>query len=206
MKGLTQKQKAILDFIEEFYRREGIPPTVYEIAEHFDIKPATSFAHLRALQRKGYVDRTSKARSLTLLKSNFEADPNPILSIPILGKISAGLPLLSEANIDDVVKLDPSLLPWGIGTQKLFALRVNGDSMKEAAILDGDIIVAKQQQTADNGEIVVALVDGESTVKYFHAKDGRIELHPANDAYEVQVYEPDMVQIQGVVSALVRSL
>ncbi len=207
MKGLTGKQQEILAFIEEFHRREQVPPTVYELAEHFDIKPATSFAHLRALQRKGYIERTSKARSLTLLKSPRRTHVSPMLSVPVLGRISAGLPLLAEENVEDTIKVDPGILPWGIGNQELFALRISGESMRDAGILDGDLVVAKQQRMAEPGEVVIALVDNESTIKYFYPQPpDKIELRPANPAFKPQIYPAWMVEVQGVAAALLRSL
>ena len=205
MKGLTQKQQNILDFIGEFSRREGMSPTVYEIAEHFGIKPATAFAHLRALQRKGYIDRSSKARSVTLLRGTSPKHLSLTLSIPILGRISAGLPLMAEENVEDTIQVDPGVLPWGIGGHRLFALKVNGESMRGSSILDGDLIIAKEQATAQIADAVVALVDGEATVKHFYLADNKVELRPANEAFESQYYDFDKIQIQGVVISLFRS-
>ncbi len=206
MKGLTVKQQRILDFIDEFSRREGMAPTVYEVADHFDIKPATAFAHLRALQRKGYIERSSKARSVTLVRGSRPKHLSLTLSIPLLGRISAGLPLFAEENREDTIQVDPSILPYGIGGHRLFALSVNGDSMKDAGILDGDTIIAKEMTTAEIGDIVVALVDGdEATVKYFYlSDDGKVELRPANKRYSPQIYDLDKVQIQGIVISLFR--
>ena len=206
MKGLTVKQQEILDFVEQFSRREGMAPTVYEIADHFEIKSATAFAHLRALQRKGYVSRSSKARSLTLLRSDNPRHLSLTLSVPVLGRISAGMPLLAEEQVETTIQFDPKLLPRGTGGHTVFGLRVFGDSMKDAGILDGDIILARQAETASIGDTVVALIDNETTVKHLFIKDGMIELRPANSNYESQYYEPDRVYIQGVVIALQRTL
>ncbi len=204
MKGLTQKQQDILDFIDEFNRRQGMAPTVYEIADHFNVKSATAFAHLRALQRKGYVERSSKARSLTLMRGSSPKHLSSTLSVPILGRISAGMPLLAEENIEEIVQMDPSLLPWGTGGHRLFGLRVGGDSMVEKGIMDKDVIIAKEQSTAQIGDIVVALVDGEATVKSFYLFDGQVELRPANPAYQSQVHAVGEVLVQGVVIAMYR--
>lgn len=206
MKGLTKKQQEILDFIEAFNHQEGMAPTVYEIAEHFDIKSATAFAHLRALQRKGYVSRSSKARSLTLLRSDSPRHLSLTLTIPVLGRISAGVPLLAEEQVETAIKFDPSLLPKGAGGHKLFGLRVTGDSMRDMGILDGDIVIAKQSDSWSIGDIVVALVETETTVKSLYVHDGQIELRPANPNYESQFYAPETVYIQGVVVALQRTL
>jgi repressor LexA len=205
MKGLTERQQDVLDFIEEFGRRENMAPTVYEIATNFEIKPATAFAHLRALQRKGYVDRSSKARSLTLLRPSSPKHVSLNLSIPVLGRISAGMPLLAEENIEETIQLDPRVLPKGIGGHRLFGLRVNGQSMKDAGILNGDLIVAKEMHSPQIGDVVVALVGDEATVKHFYLNDGKLELRPANKDYKPQFYGLDEVQIQGIVIALYRT-
>lgn len=205
MKGLTDKQQNILDFIEEFSHTEGMAPTVYEIAERFGIKSATAFAHLRALQRKGCVSRTSKARSLTLMRGG--TSPKHLsmtLSIPILGRISAGQPLLAEEHVEEIIQIDSTMLPHSNSDQRLFGLRVNGESMIEAGIMDHDIIVARQQNTAVPGEIVVALVDGEATVKSFYLSETQVELRPANPNFQPQFYPLDAVLIQGVVAAMFR--
>ena len=206
MKGLTQKQQEILDFVAEFGRREGMAPTVYEIAENFGIKSATAFAHLRALQRKGYVTRSSKARSLTLLRGETASSgPSLTLTVPVLGRISAGVPLLAEEQVEATIQFDPKLLPRGAGGHRIFGLRVFGDSMRDLGILDGDTVVAKQQPNASIGDIVVALVDNEATVKSLYIKDDRVELRPANPDYDSLFVPIDAVSIQGVVVALHRT-
>jgi len=205
MKGLTKKQQEILDFIEEFSRREGMAPTVYEIADGFDIKSATAFAHLRALQRKGYVSRSSKARSLTLLRADQPRHMSLTLSIPILGRISAGMPLLAEEQIESTILFDPKLLPKGAGGQRIFGLRVFGDSMRDLGILDDDVVIAKQTSTASIGDIVIALVENETTVKSLYIRDDDVELRPANSDFQSQFYPMDKVFIQGIVIALNRT-
>ena len=203
MKGLTDKQQEILDFISEFTRQEGMAPTIYEISTHFDIKSATAFAHVRSLQRKGYVNRSSKARSLTLLNTDRPKHFSLSLSIPILGRISAGVPLLAEENIERKVTLDPNLLPKGVGGHKLFGLMVHGESMRDLGILDGDIVIAKQTNEASIGDIVIAMVDGgETTVKSLYLTEGQWELRPANKDFKSRFYPLDKLSIQGVVVAL----
>ena len=205
MKGLTDKQRNILEYIEEFSRTENMAPTVYEVAERFNIKSATAFAHLRALQRKGYVDRTSKARSLTLMRGTAPKHLSMTLSIPILGRISAGLPLLAEEHIEEIIQIDTNLLPNTTSGRGLFGLRVSGESMIDKGIMDRDIIIARQQNTALPGDIVVALVDDEATVKSFSVSTTHIELRPANPAFESQYYPLEAILIQGVVAALFRT-
>ncbi len=205
MKGLTHKQQEILDFIDEFVRRNGMAPTVYEIGDRFSIRSATAFAHLRALQRKGYVNRSSKARSLSLVGGTRPGQTPFTLSIPVLGRIAAGAPLLAEQHIESHICFDPALLPHGSGGHKLFSLKIFGDSMRDAGILDGDTVVAKQTAQAQIGDIVVAMVDNETTVKSLYMKDGRIELRPANPAFKSRLYPSDQVVIQGVIIALMRT-
>ncbi len=204
-KGLTEKQQDILDFVADFTRREGMAPTIFEISERFNIKSATAFAHVRALQRKGYVNRSSKARSLTLAQSEKPRHFSLTLSVPVLGRISAGVPFLSEEHIERHIQIDPKTLPPRIGGQKLFALQVQGESMRDLGILDGDIIVAKQTQEASIGDIIVAMVDGETTVKSLYLTDQQWELRPANPDYKSRLVPLDKLAVQGVVVSLLRT-
>jgi len=207
MKGLTDRQQETLDFIEDFTAREGMAPTIYEIAERFNIKSATSFAHVRALQRKGYLTRSSKARSMTV--TNTTTRPRNLsfmLSIPLLGRISAGMPLMAEENVEREIQIDPASFQGLRADGRLFALLVNGESMRDAGILDGDSIIVKQQDNANAGDIVVAMVHGDTTVKQLFFTNGKIELRPCNDEFQTQFYEPAEVYIQGKVVALQRTL
>jgi repressor LexA len=206
MKGLTDRQREILDHIAEFKETEGLSPTIREMAQHFKVSEPSIQAHIRALQRKGYVDRSSKARSLTLKRGNTPKHMAFSLSIPVLGSISAGLPLFAEENREDEIKLDPSMLPRGLGGHRLFALNVKGESMIEAGIMDGDLVIAKESTSPEIGDTVIALVDNdEATVKKLYlSDDGNVELRPCNKTMEVQVYSPDQVKIQGVVVSLLR--
>eukprot|EP00831_Metopus_contortus_P018324 TRINITY_DN1780_c0_g1_i5.p1 TRINITY_DN1780_c0_g1~~TRINITY_DN1780_c0_g1_i5.p1 ORF type:complete len:208 (+),score=33.04 TRINITY_DN1780_c0_g1_i5:728-1351(+) len=205
MKGLTEKQKNILEFIEEFSEKEGMAPTVYEIADHFDIKTSTVFAHIRALQRKNELTRSSKARSIALTKPKRKPKHMSfMLPIPLLGRINAGLPLDSQEYKEGEFYVDPQIL-GGIDTAKAFALKVAGESMRDLGIFDEDIVIVKQNEDYKAGDIVVALVDDETTVKsYYPLKGGRIELRPANADFIPQVYPSSQVKLQGVVIALQR--
>jgi repressor LexA len=205
MKGLTEKQQSMLDYIAYFMQTESMAPTVYELAEHFNIKSATALAHLRALQRKGYVNRSSKARSLTLVHAPTPKQDELILRVPLLGRVSAGIPLLAEQQVEGDVVVDPATLPRGAGGHRLFSLRVSGESMRDAGILDGDIVVAKQTSQASIGDVVVAMVDGETTVKWLYVDGRTVELRPANPNYQSLYYPLDKVAIQGVVIALQRT-
>ena len=204
MRGVTEKQQLVLDFIADFIVQQGMPPTVYEIADHFEVSTPTAFNHLRALQRKGLIERSSKARSLTLVNQAQTQVANSAISVPIVGQIAAGAPLLAEQHIEDVLELDAQLLPGGIAGHRIFGLRVKGESMYDRGIHDGDIIIARGQRRAEAGEVVIALVDDEATVKLFHPRGKRVELRPASAAYKTQIYQASEVAIQGVVIALFR--
>lgn len=207
MKSLTEKQKNILEFIEEFLDREGMAPTVYEIADNFQIKTSTVFAHLRALQKKKQLSRSSKARSISLMSRTrgIRTMPNCALTIPLLGRVNAGLPSESIEFKEGEVCISNTML--GEHTpEQMFALRVQGESMRDLGIYDGDIVICGQGASKPRpGDIVVALVQGEVTVKsYFPKTGGRIELRPANPDFSVQVYPIADVTIQGKVVGLHR--
>ncbi len=204
MRGPTDKQQEILDFIAEFQNQEGMAPTIDEIARHFAISPATAFSHIRALQKKGYLNRSSKARSLVVIDQERSRHFSLSISIPILGRISAGAALLSEEHIERRINLDPSLLPRKINRDGLFALQVQGDSMRDLGILDGDLVIAQQSSNVSLGDIVIALVDGETTVKSLYLTNGDWELRPANPAYQPLRVPLEELSVQGVVIALNR--
>jgi repressor LexA len=204
MKGLTDKQRAMLDFIESFMEKENMAPTVYEIADSFDIKTSTVFAHLRALQRKNFLNRSSKARSISLLKPKRKPrHMSFVLPIPLLGRINAGLPAESLENKEGEVYCDPEVI-GGADLKKIFALKINGESMRDLGILDGDVVIVKQTSDAKSGDVVVALVEDETTVKSYYPKGQKIELRPANSDFKPQIYPMGKVKIQGKVIALQR--
>lgn len=203
MKELTARQREILAFIRSFTHRHGVPPTVREIGERFRITPRAAFDHLRALERKGSLYRrpTTKrtSRALTL------ADRSQALrEIPVLGRIAAGVPLLAEENREGSV---PVLPDWLAGRgEELFALRVRGESMVNAHILDGDLVLVRPQETAEPGEIVVALLDNEATVKRFARERDTIVLKPEHPSMAPIVVKPDKgnVKVLGKVIAVFR--
>lgn len=208
MKNLTEKQKNILDFIDDFLDREGMAPTVYEIADHFDIKTSTVFAHLKALERKEHLSRSSKARSITLRRRKKSAKvPHMsfVLSIPLLGRINAGMPSDSPAQVEGEFPVCGKLAELA-GKSKLFALKIYGESMRDLGILDGDIVVVQSDAQIKDGDVVAALVNGESTVKSFYLKNGQVELHPANADFKVQSYPASEVTVQGKIIALHRNM
>jgi repressor LexA len=205
---LTQRQQEVLDFIREFSERDGVPPTVREIGARFRVTPRAAFDHLKALERKGYLRRRATvgrtSRALTLARSA-ETVRTPG-GIPILGRIAAGLPLVSEENREGVLPLAPEWL--GARGDDLFSLRVKGESMISAHIVEGDLVVVRRQDHAQPGDVVVALVDGEATVKRF-AREGQTILlrpeHPTMPPIVVQPGEKE-VRVLGKVVGLVRGL
>lgn len=203
MKELTARQREILTFIRTFTQRHGLPPTVREIGERFRVTPRAAFDHLRALERKGVLQRRSTtkrtSRVLTL------ADRGPaVREIPVLGRIAAGLPLLAEENREGSV---PILADWLAGKgEDLFALRVRGDSMVNAHIVEDDLVLVRRQETAEPGEIVVALLDNEATVKRFARQGTAIVLKPEHPTMAPIVVKPGQrdVKILGKVIGLLR--
>ena len=208
---LTGRQQEIWTFLTEYVDEHGYPPTVREIGEAVGLaSPSTVHAHLANLERAGLIRRDpTKPRALELRR-----DPKPqaaptaaddVHRLPLVGEIAAGGPLLAEQNVEDYVAVPEPLARGG----EEFLLRVKGDSMIEAGILDGDLVIVQRAQDARNGEIVVALAGAdesadEATVKRFFRENGRIRLQPENDALE-PIYA-DHVQILGVVTGVFRSL
>ena len=180
MINLTPRQEQILDFISDYSRSNGFPPAVRDIGDRFGLNPATVHEHLKALERKGHLRREpGRSRSLVLTGSAVVPEIPATAHVPVVGQVAAGAPILAEQNIEDVVGLPEGWVPPGS-----FLLRVRGDSMQDAHILDGDRVLVRPQKSASNGEIVVALVEDEATVKRFYKRGARVELRPENPAYE----------------------
>ena len=202
-KELTRRQSEILQFIVESSRQNGHPPTVAEIQQAFGFASINAANdHLLALKKKGFINRSSKARDLHLNESAIPGVANALLpSLPLIGRIAAGCPALATENIEDHVVVSPEL-----ADHATYCLRVQGESMIEAGILDGDIIIVDQQKRPISGDIVVALVGDDATVKYYHPKGERVELRPANATMQTMIFPAVSVQIQGVVVALQRRI
>jgi repressor LexA len=181
MLGLTKRQAQTLDFIRQSIEQRGYPPTLREIGESMGIRSTNGVNdHLRALERKGYLRREDmKSRALRLVGKDPEAatlDDN-LLDVQILGRVAAGLPLLAEENVVDTVRIDRMLVRGG---RDVFGLRVQGDSMIEAGILNGDYIFVRKQSSAERGDIVVALIGDDATVKYYFPEKDYVRFQPAN--------------------------
>jgi len=188
MQGLTHRQQQVLDFIRESITDRGYPPTLREIGAHMGIRSTNGVNdHLRALERKGYLTREDmKSRALRptdmeqapeVSRDVHGSDDDNVIEIPILGRVAAGLPILADEHVIDSVHVTPSMLR---GTKDVFGLRASGDSMIEAGILNGDYIFVRRQNTANRGEIVVALINDEATVKYFFPEKDYVRFQPAN--------------------------
>lgn len=188
MEGITGRQREVLEAIHDIMRRTGIPPTVREIGDRLGLRSScTVQRHLRALEAKGFIKRDrTKARSLTILRSeNPMMVPVPMVPVPVVGRVAAGQPILAAENIEEVFPLPRDI----VKDDQCFMLRVEGDSMIEAGIFDGDYVVVRQQPYAESGDIVVALIDDEATIKYYRPRNGKVYLEPANPALRPIVAE-----------------
>ena len=215
---LPIRQREVLDVIRTWVERFGYPPSVREIGEAVGLTSTSSVAYqLRALEQKGYLRRDpNRPRAIGVLPADLDPATGPAPAgeddaevavatpaaayVPVLGRIAAGGPILAEEAVEDVFPLPREI----VGEGSLFLLRVAGDSMVDAAITDGDWVAVRQQPTADNGEIVAAMIEGEATVKTFKRKDGHVWLMPHNEAYEP--IPGDDATILGKVVAVLRRL
>ena len=196
MAQLSKMQQRIYDYIVSCIREQGYPPSVREIGEAVGLKsPSTVPGHLRHLEEAGVIEKgAGKGRAITLTEPPVEAQED---RVPIVGNVAAGSPILAEECIEDYLTFDT-----GGRSGEYFALRVRGESMINAGILPGDLVVVRRQQTANNGEIVVAMIEDEATVKRFSKRDGHIWLLPENDAYSP--IDGTYAQVLGKVAAVVR--
>jgi len=209
LKEMTQRQREVLGFMRGFSDKHGAPPTVREIAERFRFTPRAAFDHLRALERKGMLQRrvTDRRVSRTLVLT----DRSPERSrrereIPILGRIAAGAPIFAVENREDVIPVRPEWLAAKGGD--VFALRVRGDSMIQAHIADGDLVLVRKQESAAAGDIVAAMIDQEATVKRFATEGGAIVLKPEHPTMKPIVVDPQRAEfrILGKVIGLIREM
>ena len=202
MEKLTEKQKKVYDFIVEKIKQSGYPPSLREIGAMMEITPNAVRGYLDTLVKKGYIERDSIARGIRILKpqDTSVSGNGDIVTLPIVGRIQAGLPILAIENIEGKVSISRDLRK---GVEDCFFLRIQGDSMMGDHILEGDLAIVKPQETTENGEIVAALVNGEATIKRFYREKDRIRLQPANPLYEPIYVERDF-KVQGKVIGLIR--
>lgn len=202
MKGITDRQKEVLTFISEFSEENAYPPTVREISSHFNISIRAVQDHITALQKKGFLSQSQKrSRSIKVLSDIREKEPATFVGkVPVLGTVAAGKPLLSEENLDGYLNLTEPFIRPG---KSYFALRVRGLSMINAGILDGDLAVIEQTNTAVDGQIIVAVIDDAITLKRYYKESTRVRLQPENPDFQA-IYCQD-VRIVGILSNIVRT-
>lgn len=198
---ISEKQEEILQYIKDTILKKGYPPSVREICEAVHLKSTSSVhSHLATLEERGYIRRDpTKPRTIEILDDSFALNLNrEMANLPVVGTVAAGQPLLADQNIEEYFPVPVELLP----NADSFMLKVKGDSMINAGIFDGDRIIVEQTHSAQNGDIVVALLDDSATVKRFFKEDGHYRLQPENDAMDPIIV--DQVDIQGKVVGLFR--
>ena len=179
---ITAKQREILECIKNEILNKGYPPAVREICEAVHLKSTSSVhAHLESLEKNGYIRRDpTKPRAIEIIDDNFNLTRREVVNVPIIGSVAAGQPILAVENIESYFPVPAEMMP----NQEAFMLKVKGESMINAGIFDGDRVLVQKQQTAQNGEIVVALIEDSATVKTFYKEADHIRLQPENDALE----------------------
>jgi repressor LexA len=199
MKGLTTRQEETLNYIRIFIDEHSYPPTIRELASSFNISVKGAYDHIKALEKKGRIKCDgNRSRTIEILDKKNEAEPETI-QIPILGKVAAGTPLFSEENLDGVLNMPAARFNKG----KFFALHVSGDSMQDIGILDGDVAIFNQKSTAENGDIIVAMINDEAyTLKRFFREKNRIKLKAENPVYP-PIYTQN-VRVLGKLKCIVR--
>ena len=197
---ITEKQQEILEYIKECILKKGYPPAVREICEAVHLKSTSSVhSHLETLEEKGYIRRDpTKPRTIEIIDDMFHLTRREVVNVPLIGTVAAGQPLFAEENIGNYYPIPSELLP----NSETFMLHVKGDSMINAGIYNGDQIIVQHCPTAENGDIVVALLDDSATVKRFYKEDGCYRLQPENDTME-PIYT-DHLEIIGKVIGLLR--
>ena len=197
---ITEKQSQILEYIKSEILNKGYPPSVRDICQAVNLKSTSSVhSHLETLEKNGYIRRdTTKPRTIEIIDDNFNLVRREVVNVPMVGTVAAGQPILAIENIDNYFPIPSEYMP----NEETFMLKVKGESMINAGILDGDNILVKRQNTAKNGDMVVALVEDSATVKTFYKENGHIRLQPEND-YMDPIILPD-VEIIGKVFGVFR--
>ena len=200
MKEPTKRQMEVISFIGEYLQTHAYPPTIRELADNFSISIKGAQDHITALKKKGLLKQgDKKSRTMKLVKTGEKEDVSA--EIPILGSVAAGRPIMAVENMDGFIKLPKSFTK---NNENYFALHVRGDSMEEAGILDGDTAIIQQQNTVQNGEIAVVMLDDAVTLKTFYRENARIKLQPENSRYS-PIYCSRDVQILGKLAHIIRS-
>lgn len=199
---LTSRQAEVLRFLADYTRANGFPPTVREISRHIGVNSTRgSITHLEALEKKGYITRTSGARAIRILDDRHTADAEVVL-LPLLGTIAAGMPILADENVEAMIPVPKALLRK---VKEAYLLRVKGDSMIGEGILPRDLVIVKPQRTALNGDLVAFLLDDEATIKRIrYDAEGGVTLYPSNPAYDpIRIRQSD-ARVLGKVIGLIR--
>ena len=199
---ITDKQREILEYIRDTILAKGYPPAVREICEAVHLKSTSSVhSHLETLEKNGYIRRDpTKPRTIEILDDDFALTRREMVNVPVIGTVAAGMPILAEENIEDYMPIPVEMLP----NKEVFMLKVKGESMIEAGIFNNDKVIVAKQDTARNGEMVVALVEDSATVKTFYKENGHIRLQPENASMDPIIV--DDVQILGKVIGLFRMM
>ncbi len=199
---ITDKQREILEYIKETILSKGYPPAVREICEAVHLKSTSSVhSHLETLEKNGYIRRDpTKPRTIEILDDDFALTRREMVQVPVIGTVAAGMPILAEENIEDYMPIPVEMLP----NKEVFMLKVKGESMIEAGIYNNDKVIVAKQPDANNGDMVVALVDDSATVKTFYKENGHIRLQPENASMDPIIL--DDVQILGKVIGLFRMM
>lgn len=197
---ITPKQEEILNYIKNEILERGFPPAVREICQAVHLKSTSSVhSHLESLEKNGYIRRDpTKPRAIEILDDSFNMLRREMVNVPIVGTVAAGQPLLAEQNIDSYFPIPAEYMP----NEQTFILKVKGESMINAGIMDGDKVIVKQQNTAQNGDMVVALIEDSATVKTYYKENGHYRLQPENDTMDPIIV--DDVQILGKVFGVFR--
>lgn len=188
---ITAKQREILEFIKHEIINKGYPPAVREICEAVHLKSTSSVhSHLESLEKNGYIRRDpTKPRAIEIMDENFNLTRREVVHVPIVGSVAAGQPILAVENIESYFPVPAEMMP----NHESFMLKVKGESMINAGIFDGDQVLVQKQPTAENGDIVVALIDDSATVKTFYKEADHIRLQPENDAYDPIILSDCMI-------------
>ncbi|MBO7710729.1 MAG: transcriptional repressor LexA [Lachnospiraceae bacterium] len=200
---ISKKQEEILNYMKNTILNRGFPPTVREIGEAVRLKSSSSVhAHLDTLEKNGYIRRDpTKPRAIEILDENFNMTRREVVNVPMVGRVAAGEPILAVENIESYFPIPAEFMP----NEQSFMLKVKGESMINAGILDGDQVLVRQTNSASNGDMVVALIDDGATVKTYYREEGHIRLQPENDTMDPIIVEGD-VRILGKVFGVFRFL
>jgi repressor LexA len=205
MRDLTERQREVLNYLAEYIEGRSYPPSIRDVAEHFSISVKGAHDHLRALKKKGCIRQEDKrSRTIELVREPGEEReiPEDLVAVPILGTVAAGMPVMAEENREGELLLHRSMLKKK--PDLYFALKIRGDSMVGAGIMEGDMAIIEQQDKVRNGEIAVVMHEGEATIKTFYREAARVRLQPENPAYPPFYYSRDL-QVLGRLALIIRS-